>query len=290
MIYIEKRIKYVVFGFSATIGLAAIVWVFVTGIYAPSMPYLIPLDQNTNNILTVAILVTILPVALIEFNNNRWLKEVDKHLPRLLMDITESMQSGLSLYNALETASKRDYGPISKNLDSAMVDFRITSDFTSSMKQLGENLKRPNAKRLVTILIEADETGGRIDDVLETSIELFTNLDEYRQERDQQIGPYVLLVYIGSLIFLIISWTIITQFLLPIIEVSKQEHVATSNLLSHILDVNYYKSALYWASLIEGVAGGLVAGKIIHGRINGGLIHSVILISFSLLFFNLLGV
>jgi len=290
MIYIEKKIKYAVFGFSAVLGISLLVWVFVSGIYTPTLPYIIPLDQGINNYLTLAILITILPVSIIEYNNNKWLKEVDRHLPRLLMDVTESMQSGLSLYNALENATKNDYGPITKELDSAMVDFRITSDFTASMQQLGTNLKRPNAKRLTTILIEANETGGRIDDVLETSIELFTNLDEYRQERDSEIGPYVLLVYVGAIIFLIISWTIIYQFLLPIIEVSTQEHVAGSGILKDLLDFNYYKSALYWASVIEGIAGGLVAGKIIHGRTNSGLIHSTILIGISFLFFNLLGV
>jgi flagellar protein FlaJ len=290
MIYIEKKIKYVVIGISAILGISLFSSIFLMGIYEPTLPYIIPLDQSINNYLTAAILVIILPVSIIEYNNNRWLKEVDKHLPRLLMDVTESMQSGLSLYNALENAIKNDYGPITKELDSAMVDFRITSDFTASMQQLGINLKRPNAKRLTTILIEANETGGRIDDVLETSIELFTNLDEYRQERDSEIGPYVLLVYVGAIIFLIISWTIIYQFLLPIIEVSQQEHVSTSGILSDLLDFNYYKSALYWASVIEGIAGGLVAGKIIHGRTNSGLIHSTILILISFLFFNLLGV
>jgi flagellar protein FlaJ len=290
MKYIEKKIKNIVFALSAVIGLGLATMVLLGGIYIPSEPYYIPLDQKANNLISLAIMITILPLAIIEYNNNKWTKEVDRYLPRLLMDITESIQSGLSLYKALDEATKQDYGAISPHLDAAMVNFRVTSDFTESMKLLGEKLRRPNAKRLVTILIEADETGGRIDDVLDTSIELFTNLDEYRQERDQQIGPYVLLVYIGTIIFLIISWTIITQFLLPIIEVSQEEHVSSSGLLSHLLDFNFYKSALFWASVIEGIAGGLVAGKIIYGRVNGGLIHSVILISISLLFFNLLGV
>jgi flagellar protein FlaJ len=272
------------------LGFSIFYIIYLRGLYTPIKPYYIPLSQKTNNLFGLAIIITILPTSIIEYNNNRWLKNVDRNLPRLLMDVTESIQSGLSLYNALDEATKYDYGPVTKYLDAAMVNFRVTSDFTHSMKWLGDQLKRPNAKRLVTILIEANETGGKIDDVLDTSIELFTNLDEYRQERDQQIGPYVLLVYVGTIIFLIISWTIITQFLYPIIEVSQEEHVAQAGLLSHVLSVEYYKSALFWASVIEGVAGGLVAGKIMYGRVNGGLVHSVFLIMLSLLFFNFVGV
>ena len=282
MNFIEPRIRNIIFGASILVGFSILAYVLLTGLYIPSQPYLIPLDQTANNLIAFAILISILPLSIIEYNNNNWLKDVDRHLPRLLMDITESIQSGLSLYNALNESSKQDYGPISRYLDAAMVNFRVTSDFTGSMMWLGMKLKRPNARRLVTILIEVEETGGQIGDVLETSIDLFTNLDEYREERDQQIGPYVLLVYIGTIIFLIISWTIITQFLLPIIDVSQQEHVQGSGLLSQLLSVEYYKSVLFWASVIEGVAGGLVAGKIMYGRINGGLIHSVILILVSI--------
>ena len=290
MIYIENRTRNIVFAISVIAGLSILAYIIINGLYIPTIPYLIPLDQEANNLISLAILVTILPVSIIEFNNNRWLNAVDKNLPRLLMDVTESIQSGLSLFNALEASCKQDYGPISPLLEAAVVNFRITSDFTESMRWLGEQLKRPNGRRLVTILVEAYETGGQIDEILDTSIDIFTNLAEYREERDQQIGPYVLLVYIGALTFLIISWTIITQFLLPIIEVSTQEHVAESGILRNVLSVEYYKSILFWASLIEGITGGLVAGKIIYGRANGGLIHSVILILVSLTFFNLLGV
>ena len=290
MIYIENRTRNIVFAISVIAGLSILAYIIINGLYIPTIPYLIPLDQEANNLISIAILVTILPVSIIEFYNNRWLNAVDKNLPRLLMDVTESIQSGLSLFNALEESCKQDYGPISPLLEAAVVNFRITSDFTESMRWLGEQLKRPNGRRLVTILVEAYETGGQIDEILDTSIDIFTNLAEYREERDQQIGPYVLLVYIGALTFLIISWTIITQFLLPIIEVSTQEHVAESGILRNVLSVEYYKSILFWASLIEGITGGLVAGKIIYGRANGGLIHSVILILVSLTFFNLLGV
>jgi flagellar protein FlaJ len=290
MRYIERKNKLAVFGASIILGLSILSLVFIDELYFPELPYIIPLTQTANNMIAVAILVAILPVSIIEYNNNRWMREVDKHVPRLLMDITESIRSGLSLFNALEVAAKREYGPISEPLEAAVVNLRLTADFDGSMKMLGERLKRPSAKRFVTILMETYETGGQIIDILETSIEMFTHIAEYREERDTQIGPYILLVYIGAVIFLIISWTIITQFVVPVMEVSQQEHVAQSNILGNILALEYYRSILFWASLIEGIISGLVAGKIVHGKIGGGLIHSVILVIITLAYFNLIGV
>jgi flagellar protein FlaJ len=290
MRYIKRKYKLAIFGASIILGLAISSLILIYDIYYPRLPYLVPLTQTANNMIAVAFLVVILPISLIEYNNNRWLRQVDKYIPRLLMDITESIRSGLSLFNALEVAATRDYGPISKPLEAAVVNLRLTADFDGSMKMLGERLRRPSAKRFVTIMMETYETGGRIIDILDTSIEMFTHVAEYRNERDTQIGPYILLVYIGAVIFLIISWTIITQFIVPVIEVSAQEHVAQSGILGKVLELEYYRSILFWASLIEGLIGGLVAGKIVHGRIGGGLIHSVILMIVTLAFFNFFGV
>jgi flagellar protein FlaJ len=287
MIYIKRKYKLAVLGLSSTITLILLALIILQGNYRPEMPYIIPLDLKTNNSIIGAILIAILPVGIIEYINNQWLKAVDKHVPRLLMDITESIRSGLSLFNALEVATTRDYGPITEPLEDAVVHMRMTADLEGSLKSLGEKLKRPNAKRMVTILLETYETGGRMLDVLETSIDMFTFLDEYRDERDSQIGPYILLVYVGSIIFLIISFTIVEQFIGPILEVSMEEHVASSGILRNLLNVNYYRSILFWASAIEGLFGGLVAGKIIYDRTSGGLIHSVVLLLITLGFFNL---
>jgi flagellar protein FlaJ len=288
MIYIKRREKLMVFGVSLLLATSIFILVFLRGGYTPEGPYWIPLNQSINNLMVLAIFIAILPVSIIEYFNNQWLKAVDKYVPRLLMDITESIRSGLSLANALEVAATRDYGPITEPLEEAVVHMKMTADLESSLKMLGERLKRPNAKRMVTILLETNETGGKMLDVLETSIDMFTFIDEYREERNSQIGPYVILVYVGTLIFLIISWTVVMQFIGPIVEASQDPNVQQAGMLRNVLSVEYYKSILFWASTLQGVFGGLVAGKIIYDRISGGLIHAVILIVLTLSFFNLI--
>lgn len=90
-----------------------------------------------------------------EYSNSRWLRGIDMNAPRLLRDVTETVQSGVPLFRALEEASTRDYGPISKHLETAMVKFNLTSDLERSLKWLGEILVRPLRKRTTTIIIEA---------------------------------------------------------------------------------------------------------------------------------------
>lgn len=285
--YFKRKYKLAVWAVSLLIGIFLLVETVRTGVYVPTMEYMIPLKQRVNNALVMSILIVIIPPAFIEYNNSVWLREVDNNIPRLLRDLTESIRSGLSLFDALELAAEKDYGPITPHLEQAMVKFRLTSDLEGSLIWLGEKLVRPSAKRVVTILLEAYETGGRMIEVLETSVEMFTSLAEYKDEKDAQVGPYILLVYVGNIIFLGISWTIIVQFLGPLAKTSQDPLVAQSGMI-RMLNIDYYKSILFWSAVIEGLMGGLVAGKIKDNRIGGGLIHSVILLLISVVFFNVI--
>ena len=246
--------------------------------------YLIPIDMGLNYALLFSILIAITPPAIIEIYNTRWLRQIDKNIPKLLIDVTESIRSGMPMVRALEEASQRDYGPISKNLEIAIVNFNLTSDFDGSMKWFGESLIQPSGKRMATILTEAQKAGGRMIDVLETSINMFTNLASYRDERESQISPYILLVYVSSLIFLFIGWVVIAQFLFPM-TTTNINTPGIPNLIGGMLDINYYKSIIFWAAVVEGLIGGLVAGKITNSRIFSGLIHSVLLLLITYLFY-----
>jgi flagellar protein FlaJ len=272
---------------SSFIGLLIIANTLISGVYVPTKEYMIPLDARVNNTFLLAILVIIIPPAFIEYNNSVWLREVDNNIPRFLRDLTEGVRSGLSIFDALEIAATKDYGPITPHLEQAMVKFRLTSDLEGSLIWLGEKLIRPSAKRVTTILLEAYETGGRMIQVLETSVEMFTSLAEYKDEKDSQVGPYILLVYVGNIIFLGISWVILGQFLGPLAKTATDPLIAQAGVV-RMLDMDYYTSILFWSAVIEGLMGGLVAGKIKDNRIGSGLIHSVILLVISLIFFNLI--
>ena len=136
--------------------------IYTQGIYVPIGPYFIPLNQKLNNSLALGILILLVFPAIIEYNNNHWFRGIDVNTPVLLNDVTESVKSGIPLYRALEDATIRDYGPISKPLEQVVVKLHLGTDFKGALEWLGEELIRPSVKRMTTILIEANEAGGDI--------------------------------------------------------------------------------------------------------------------------------
>ena len=120
--YFNRKLKNAVWAVSGTVGLIIILTPMATGFYVPGAPYIIPLSQRINNVLALGLLIAFAFPALVEFNNFRWGRQVDKNIPKLLRDITETVRSGMTLPRAIEEASQRSYGPISGELEHTILD------------------------------------------------------------------------------------------------------------------------------------------------------------------------
>lgn len=285
--YFEKKYRIAVWAVSGSVGLAVMLVPIISGLYVPQNPYLVPLSQQINNAMAFGLMIAFAPPSMVEFSNYRRGKQVDRNLPRLLRDITEAVRSGLALPRAVEEASQRDYGPVSKELERAVSMFILGASWEESLMSLAQHLRRPSALRLSTILIEAHQTGGRIIEVLKASVNLFSSLEEYREEQFSNMRPYVVTVYMAAIIFLAISHVILYQFLSPLYQASTGAALDEPGLLTGVLNINYYTSILFWASIIESIFGGLIAGKMGHKSLSAGLLHSVILLVVTLTFFNI---
>lgn len=286
--YVEKKLKYMISLSSILIALIFLSLLFYFGSFFPRPPYWIPLSIEVNNVIVYSIILAMLPPATIEFLNNRWLNGVEKNIPRFLQDVTEEVKSGEPLINALEVNALTDYGPLSPLLRESLVRFNLTSNFEDAMNWFGVNLIKPVGSQLASILLESYETGGEIIDVLINSVKLFKTIEDDRVHRKSQTRPYLFIIYTGLVIFLLISYVLLNQFLIHFQftnEVSGLSQVGI-NLVS--INLDYYASILYWAAIIESIVGGFVVGKMIEGKVSAGLIHSILMMMITLFFYNFL--
>jgi len=287
-VFFAEKYRKAVWVLSLGVGILVILAPVLNGQYFPSAPYYIPTDPRVNNTLVVGLLICLLFPAIVEACNYRWRKQVDKNIPRLLRDIAEAVRSGVTLPRALEEAAQRDYGPLSKEIERAVAMFICGATWEDAMNTLARRLKQPNAKRLATILIEAHKTGGKLMRILDTSVRLFSSFDEYQEERNTKTKPYVLTIYMGTIIFLIIVYVVLNQLLAPLC-LNLPQIQGNMNVVADLPSIEYFNSILFWAAIVQSLCGGLIAGKIESGSLPAGMRHSVILLSATLMFFNVLG-
>jgi archaellum biogenesis protein FlaJ (TadC family) len=270
---------------SIFILLSSIIYLVYFKKYFPTEPFWVPISQDLNSSIGFVLLLSLLPVALTQRISDTWFESVDHNVPRFLQDVTEDVKSGQSLIFSLQENAEKDYGALSKPLQKSLTYFKLTADLSASMNMLGKMLQRPVARQMSTILIEAYSSGGGVDEILQSSVDLFKNIQDDRNNRKIKTKPYIIVVYISLILFLAVSWVILNKFLIPM-SIQTQSINNMAGLGVGFLEMGYYRSILFWSAIAESVIGGLVAGKISKGKTASGLIHVVILLTISVFFFT----
>jgi flagellar protein FlaJ len=319
MRYIEDQWKYVSYVAAGIIIMISFVLAFSLGKYHVILPYLVPEGNATrasgtawtlfnqpwqlprgssasltDTILGLGIAFALTPVAYITYNNYRYMRVVERNIPRFMRDILESTNSGVILPKALIQATMQDYGPISHEIAIAMTKFSMGYDFKSSIMEACEHLRHPFMLQVGQIIIEAYAAGGKMREVLESSVVLFNGLEQYDQQKQSELRPYTQLVYISVVIFLIIAYIIVSRFIGPLnnLPVSPKSAgglpVSSSSFavgLSKIPPV-YFESIFFISGVLESIFGGIVAGKIVNASASAGLRHSLVLLLITIVVFN----
>ncbi|MEM1546746.1 MAG: type II secretion system F family protein [Candidatus Methanomethylicia archaeon] len=282
-LFFKRKWRIAVWIASIISSILIIISPIITGMYRPKLPYIIPLDSNVNNMVMFGLIVSIASPSIVEYINYKWVRSAELHLSDLFRDLAESVRSGLTLPRAIEEVSKMNYGSLSYELRRVVVMFRLGVEIDKAILKLGERLPSPRVKMASIILSEALKSGGRVNEVLESASKLYLSTAEYEAERITSMKPYVLVIYTAVIIYLAVSYVLVRMFLYPLL-VGAQE----VTFMRGLLNINFYKSVLYYSSFIESLVGGIIAGKIGTGYSLVGLRHSLILSIISVIIFNLL--
>ena len=135
-----------------------------------------------------------------------------------------------------------EYGPISNLMKKSLVRFNLTANFGESMAWLGEKLVVPVGKQMTSIFVESYETGGNVTDVLMSSVELFKGIDDDRNHRQSQTRPYVFIIYTGMIVFLLISYVLLNQFLVHLQFNDGISGLSQAGIKLSSINIDYYQA------------------------------------------------
>ena len=150
--------------------------------------------------------------------------------------------------------------------------------------------------RSVTIIIEAEQSGGNIQDVLEGVTSSVVQIKKIRDERRANSFSQIIQGYLVFFIFIAIM-IVLQIFLLPQLAdvsgdvfsgVTFEGSVTNADLNSETLPISInFENIFIFLILIQGLFAGLMVGKFSEGSIKYGVRHSFILMLVGYLAFTL---
>ncbi|MEM2843629.1 MAG: type II secretion system F family protein [Candidatus Bathyarchaeia archaeon] len=272
MLRVSKFEKKIVWITSAVIGVSLIITAILSIFY-----FKIKLIFRPDELMFIAMIVALFPPAIVNFLDARWRNDIDNNIPKMLKELAEAGRTGVTLIRALEFASERRYGALSKELKRIVNQISWGSSLEEALKSFSDRAETKLAKRTAVLLTEIHKVGGEIQEVLETVSKHINELQTIERERQSQIKPYIAIVYIAFFVFLLIDILLIRSFFWELTSLQETLQSAGGFFMGGAINLTQVETILFHLSLIEGFYGGLVAGKMGEGSIGAGLKHSVIL-------------
>jgi flagellar protein FlaJ len=227
-----------------------------------------------------AILAIIMPTAILSYVDYRWRKSINEHLPDLFRSIVQAQEVGMTLPQALEEAAKRDYGPLTSELQKITVQMSWGASFEEALLAFKKRVDTILCHRTIPMIIEASRSGGRVEQVFDPLSKFIETTIILEKERGNQTRPYIAIIYVALFVFLFTIVILFKTFFTNIEGIALFSTSTSSPLLLQRIFLHL--------TIVQGFFSGLVAGKMGEGSTNAGLKHSAIMMIIGYLALRLL--
>jgi len=256
---IEKRVKKIALVASVSLAIAIILFAYVMFQVAPTF----------DEFVFFAVITAVFPPAVLNYVDYKWRKAIDEHLPDLFRSIVQAQETGMTLPQALEEASKRDYGPLTAELKKMTAQISWGMSFEEALLALGRRVNTTLMQRTVPMIIEASRSGGHVERVFDPMGKFIQTTLLLEKERRTQTRPYIAIIYVAFFVFL---FTIILLFKSFFVSIEGLPILGTA-----VMTPQEIQRTFFHMTSIQAFFGGLIAGKMGEGTTNAGLKHSLIM-------------
>jgi len=242
-----------------------------------------------------AVLVAVLPLALLQLKEVQRKENIDRNLPLFLLALVSSVQSGSNLIRAIEHSAERNMGALTPQLKNLKANISWGMPIGDALENFAQKTGTRMARRVIVLLEMAIRIGGDITDNLEMIQKHVTELQNIEKERKSSLQPYTYTIYIAFIVFIAITVILSSQFFTEIgkVQLLLQNSInsdTNAGIFSSLANLNIKEldSILFNMAIVEAVFGGLAAGKIGSGSYVSGVKHIVIMIVIAIVAFSLI--
>ena len=241
------------------------------------------------------IIAGVMPIVTVNLKQVHRKGSIDKNLPIFLLSLRSSVVRGHSIIQGISEAANRKMGALTPELKNLRANLSWGMPVEEAFDNFVERVQTRTARRVMTLLHLAMETGGDVGDTIEVIQKHVSEMENLENERKSTMRPYIFTIYISFAVFLSIVAILVFQFFAEIekiqVSLSSSGGAQGAGLFGGLVnvDIKQLDKLMLHMSIVESIFGGLAAGKIGEGSFIAGVKHVVILIALSVVVFAMIG-
>ena len=238
--------------------------------------------------LILSLSISALPVFLKFLDDNKKQKFIEMEWLEYIRGIVDGVKAGLSVPQCILNLKNKDYGYLTKYTVKLANQVEWGIPVTEALVIFSKDTKNRVVRRSVTILIEAEKSGGKMADVLESVVNSVVTVNVLKEERKSSTYSQIVQGYVVFFIFIGIMLVMEVK-LLPMIQnmvQGMQGGLSGVGILEGVGESQIqidFKRTFLSLIIVQGLFAGLMIGKFSEGSIKYGIKHSVALIVIALL-------
>jgi flagellar protein FlaJ len=236
----------------------------------------------------IALLALLLIPALAYRSDQKWRNDIDDHIPSLLREISDAQKTGLPLPRAILEASTHQYGALTPELKRMAAKISWGIPFSKALRSLTDTTDTPLMKRTTLLILEAERSGGAIEEVFESAHKHVSEVLGLKRERLGAMKPYTWIIYASFIVFALVMIILLYSFFQTLaVQVVDTVRSGENPTVALPFNLAGLQLVFFHLMVIEAVFAGLIAGKMGEGDAKIGLRHSCILLGICYLFFKI---
>lgn len=250
-------------------------------------------------VIAIAVTVGWLPFWLGIFAENRRQKELESRFPDFVRNFTGAIKSGMPAAESVIQVADTDYGALTPYVKKLANQIEWAIPFHKAFTNFGKETENVVIRRAIATMIQAEQAGGNIEDVLTSITDSLIQIKKIKAERKAGIHAQVMQSYIIFFVFLGIM-ILIQNLLIPYMMnfgsaqdtglgitgqasggINLEAKLDTSSPAAFIGSLGGWlislRGVFLLMSIIQGFFAGVVLGKLAEGDMTSGLKHSLIM-------------
>ena len=230
-----------------------------------------------------------LPAYLMYLRENKRQKEVEVEFLEFIRALVESVKSGVPIPQSILNLRDRDFGALTNHVKKLAYQIEWGIPVKDGLNIFARDTDNKVIRRSVAIIIQAEESGGRMDDILGSVSDSVVSIERLKDERRSSTYSQIVQGYIVFFIFIGVMLMLEVKLMPMIQDMIKGLTGGVSGAGFFEAGEDAVGSELNFKRIflslivIQGVFAGLLIGKFSEGKIKYGVKHSFALVVIALL-------
>jgi flagellar protein FlaJ len=225
----------------------------------------------------LAILFLIGPIGFFYYLELKKKKEIQRHLPDFLIEVGDSLNTGMTIFNAIKVSSKAHYGRLSNEIKRMKAQLSWGISIKEVFINFAERTKSAIVQRIIITINRGLIMGGNTSKIFKAASREVDQVNQLENQRQVNMSIYTIVILLCFFVFLaiivILDLTIFTSFF----EIQESQSVQIGSFVLSVFDPLVLKYTLYSFVFVQSIGAGLLSGFMMDGNLSSGIRFSCIL-------------